>query len=95
MFASRRDGAVLTMTSHHSDILLPREAWSAAVQRSRLAAFVPILLALLGVAGVLLGGISAGPSVANQATTAPIDPVTTGSVVSQGAAHEALRLLDR
>ena len=84
------------MTSHHSDILLPRDAWSTAINRSRMVAFVPIAVALIGVAGILLGGISVGPGVADdQATITELDPVTTGSIMTPEAKRDALRMLDR
>ena len=83
------------MTSHHSDILLPRDAWSTAINRSRIVAFVPIAVALIGVAGILLGSISVGPGVADQATINELDPVTTGSIMTPEARRDALRMLDR
>jgi hypothetical protein len=83
------------MTSHHSDILLPRDAWSGAGGSNRLVAFVPIAIALVGIAGVLFGGITAGSSGADHATVTEIDPVTTGSIMTPEARRKALRLLDR
>jgi hypothetical protein len=46
--------------------------------RAKFAAFVPIVVALLGVAVVLLGGISAGPTSVAEIDTA--DPIVTGSI---------------
>jgi hypothetical protein len=83
------------MTSHHSDILLPREVWSAATHSSRLVAFVPIVVALLGVGAILLGGISVGSVSADHAAVTEIDPVTTGSIMTPEARRDALRMLDR
>ncbi len=81
------------MTSHHSDILLPRAAWGSTTDRSRMIAFVPIMVALLGVAGILLGGISVQTINAHNAAFADIDPVATGSIASGGSL--ALPMLDR
>lgn len=83
------------MTSHHSDILLPRDAWSGALQRSRLVSFVPIVVALLGVAGILLGGISVGPRTSERAAATAIDPVTTGSIATPEGQRRAIEMLDR
>ena len=83
------------MTSHHSDILLPRDAWSTAINRSRIVAFVPIFVALIGVAAILLGGISVGQGSADHATITELDPVTTGSIMMPEAERDALRMLDR
>jgi len=63
------------------DILLPIDIEPAAHHplRARLAAFVPITLAILGVSAILFGGLSA-----RQTTTAEqtqmIDPIETGSI---------------
>lgn len=46
--------------------------------RVRLAAFLPIVVALLGVGVVLLGGISAGPT--SVAKVDAVDPIATGSI---------------
>ena len=83
------------MTSHHSDILLPRAAWGATITRSRLAAFVPISVALIGVAVILFGGASAriGDTVATSITE--VDPVTTGSIQTPADRRRALEMLDR
>lgn len=83
------------MTSHHSDILLPREAWSTASGRNPLVAFVPILVALLGVAGIMLGSISAAPRVADKASIVEIDPTVTGSILTPAQERSALEMLDR
>jgi hypothetical protein len=63
-----------------NDILIPLEIEPIAhvPPRSRLAAFVPIAVAIVGVAAVLIGGVSArhGDMAARQG----VDPVVTGSV---------------
>jgi hypothetical protein len=80
------------MASH--DILLPPAAAAASgISRSKLAAFVPIALALFGVGAVLLGGISARTSEANTAALSQIDPMTTGAIAQQDQ-RRALEMLD-
>jgi hypothetical protein len=81
------------MTSHHSDILLPRAAWGEGIGRTRLAAFVPITVALIGVAAILSGGITARSI--DAATVVEVDPVTTGSVMTADQRRRALEMLDR
>ncbi len=63
-----------------TDILLRLEIEPVAElpKRGRLAAFVPITIAVLGVAAILLGGISARDHIV--AADQAIDPVITGSV---------------
>ena len=80
------------MTSH--DIILPPAAGATAISRSKLAAFVPITLALFGVAAILFGGISARNDGA-VASISVIDPVTTGSVQSPDTRLRAMEMLDR
>ena len=82
------------MTSHHSDILLPRAAWGSTTDRSRMIAFVPIMVALLGVAGILLGGISVQTINAHTTVLSAIDPLTTGSIATDDHLR-ALPMLDR
>jgi hypothetical protein len=80
------------MTSH--DIILPPAAGATGISRSKLAAFVPITLALFGIGAILFGGISAR----NESTIASvsvIDPVTTGSVQSPDTRLRAMEMLDR
>ena len=82
------------MTSNFSDILLPRDSWGSTAARSRLIAFVPIALALIGVGVILFGGISArtGDIAATSATE--IDPVVTGSIPTPDDRRRALQMLD-
>lgn len=81
------------MTSHHSDILLPRAAWGTTAGRSRLIAFVPIAVALVGVGAILLGGISARIG-DERASASAVDPMTTGSIMTPDQ-RRALEMLDR
>ena len=77
-----------------SDILLPQASASPGIGRSKLTAFVPITLALIGVGAVLFGGVSAhGPS-AQTAATATIDPITTGSIATPADQRGAVQMLD-
>lgn len=80
------------MASH--DIILPPAAIAGGISRSKLAAFVPITLALVGVGAVLLGGVSARHD-DNVAALRSIDPMTTGSIVTPDGQRRALEMLDR
>ena len=82
------------MTSHHSDILLPRAAWGTAITRSRLIAFVPIAVALIGIAAIFLGGISARTDDTASTSITEVDPIMTGSVATPDDSR-ALEMLDR
>jgi hypothetical protein len=63
-----------------NDILIPLEIEPVAhvPPRGRLAAFVPIAVAVVGVIAVLIGGVSARN--ADLAARQAVDPVMTGSV---------------
>jgi hypothetical protein len=65
-----------------NDILIPLEIEpiTHVPPRSRLAAFVPIAVAIVGVIAVLAGGVSARH--AEYAARQAVDPITTGSVPS-------------
>lgn len=79
------------MTSHHSDILLPRAAWGSETSPSRLIAFVPITIALAGVIAILAGGVTmTSVHLREPAVAVSIDPTTTGSIAGDG-----LPMLDR
>jgi hypothetical protein len=80
------------MTS--TDILLP-EAAVARVSRTKLAAFLPITLAVAGVAFVLLGGVNARSPSTELAASAGVDPVVTGSIMTPDDRRQALMMLDR
>jgi hypothetical protein len=60
------------------DILLPAGN-EVRSRRSTLVAFVPIVVALAGVAAVLVGGVSARDVIAAEDAVA-VDPVVTGSI---------------
>ena len=60
------------MTSH--DIILPPQAASSGITRSKAAAFVPLAIALFGVAAVLFGGVSARMNGSETASLRQIDP---------------------
>jgi hypothetical protein len=81
------------MTSH--DIILPPGAIAGGISRSKLAAFVPITLAVLGVGAVLLGGVSARHDAGDLAAIQKIDPMTTGSIATPADRRRALEMLDR
>ena len=63
-----------------NDILIPIdvEPVDSRPRRSRFVAFVPITLAILGVAAILFGGVSARHSDATAQQL--IDPITTGAI---------------
>ncbi|HVZ13890.1 MAG TPA: hypothetical protein VG894_05470 [Bauldia sp.] len=76
------------------EIILPPAA-SAGISRTRVAAFVPLALALVGVAAIMLGGVSSRGTT-NVAASAPgVDPVVTGSIVSADEQQRAMKMLDR
>jgi hypothetical protein len=61
----------------------------------RLAPFVPIAIAFLGVAAILLGGVVARQTTTTVGRAAEIDPVTTGSVAKSPAdQRRILEMLD-
>jgi len=76
------------------DILLP-EAPAARINRTRLAAALPMTLALAGVAFILLGGVNARQPSAEVAATTGIDPIVTGSIMTPDDRRQALMMLDR
>ncbi len=49
--------------------------------RARIAAFVPLPIALLGVGGLLVGGVSARHD--TRAAAPIVDPIATGSIGSE------------
>ncbi len=81
------------MASH--DIILPPGTIAGGISRSKLAAFVPITLALIGVGAVMLGGVSARHSDGEVAALRQIDPMTTGSIATPEQQRRALEMLDR
>ena len=82
------------LTSHDLTLSLVPEP-PANRPRAPLAAFVPITVAVIGVAFILFGGIrahdGAGTAVATSSAPALVDPVVTGSIGSQ---HD-VEFLDR
>lgn len=81
------------MVSHLRDDILVAAAPEAAgvhPRRSQLAALVPITFAIIGVAIILLGGVSAR----DVASTVAVDPIATGSIAPTGP-NPAIRMLDR
>ena len=76
-----------------NEILVPDV--QTGIGGSRLIAFVPILVALLGVAAILLGGISARDPRTNISSVSTTDPMTTGSIALSADQRRALEMLDR
>ena len=76
------------------DILLP-EAAAARINRTRLAAVLPMTLALAGVALILLGGVNARQPSAEVAAATGVDPIVTGSIMTPDDRRQALMMLDR
>jgi hypothetical protein len=79
------------MASH--EIILPPGAAISSISKSKLAAFVPITLAVIGVGVVLAGGVNARHD--NEVALRAVDPVTTGSILSAEDQRRALEMLDR
>jgi hypothetical protein len=79
-------------TRFPDDLLLPPAdvRAEARLRPAKLAAFVPIVVALVGVAAILLGGLTVRG-------TAGTDPVITGSVqpTPQQDMRHVLEMLDR
>jgi hypothetical protein len=76
------------------DVLLP-EAMAASVGRTKLAAFLPMALAVVGVFLVLLGGVNARTPSAEVAASPGVDPIVTGSIMTPDDRRQALEMLDR
>jgi hypothetical protein len=72
----------------HDDILLPQDA--SRPRRSPAFAFVPIAVALFGVAAILVGGVSARDRATTE-TRPAIDTITTGSIAAAGDMPAAVR----
>lgn len=80
--------------SSPNDILLPEIAGSSSrPARSKIAAFVPIAIALFGVTAILFGGLSARDTRTSELRTA-VDPVVTGSIAADDNAKSAADRLD-
>ena len=67
------------------DILLPTATGSVDLRpsRSRITAFVPIIIAVIGVAAILVGRVTVH-DVAESGVVDGVDPVITGSVKPGG-----------
>jgi hypothetical protein len=78
--------------SPRTDILLPGE--TAGRGRIPPGAFVPIAIAVVGVAVILFGGVSARTTSTAEAP-ATIDPVATGSIATPETPEEQRRALER
>ena len=77
------------------DILLPHHAGAAGAGRSRLVAFVPITIALIGVGAILFGGLTARGTATATASVGAVDPVVTGSIDASSDRRHDLEMLDR
>jgi hypothetical protein len=69
----------MAYTTVPDDILLPSGDSERRPARSRMAAFVPIVIALIGVAAILFGRVTVHEVSANEIPVA-VDPITTGSI---------------
>ena len=83
-------------------ILPPTGETDTRSARMKPAVFVPIALALAGVATILLGGLTARDPAMSTSRAEQIDPVVTGSVqpasfaaMSAADQRHALEMLDR
>jgi len=83
------------------DAILPPEAGDESRSaRLSLGAFVPIIIALTGIAAILVGGLTAREGTTTIGKAEITDPVITGSVAKAGAPSEdqirhMLEMLDR
>lgn len=64
-----------------TDILLPEAVTASGLSRSKLTAFVPITLALIGVAAILLGGVTTHATNGENAAIG-VDPIVTGAIAA-------------
>jgi hypothetical protein len=76
-----------------TDILLPEAVTASGVSRSKLTAFVPIALALIGIAAILLGGVTTHAT-NGQNAAAGVDPIVTGAIAARADQRRALQMLD-
>jgi hypothetical protein len=70
-------------------------AAASTLGRTKLALFLPIVVAIAGVAFIVLGGMPARTSSADVAATAGVDPIVTGSIMTPDERRQALIMLDR
>ena len=85
---------VATMSNTTDEFFLPVAAnpLTKRVSRTRIIAFVPIVLALVGVGAILLGHVSAPTAVADKQPS--IDPVVTGSIGAPDKPDEIARTIE-
>jgi len=77
------------------DVMLPPSAVPETDKGTRLVAFVPIMVAMVGVAAILFGGIVAREPTTTIGKAAEVDTITTGSVAKSPAnKRRALEMLD-
>jgi hypothetical protein len=79
------------------DLTLPLiiDAYESRPRRTRVAAFVPIAVALLGVLMILIGGITVNPSGTTTVSAEDrVDPIVTGSIAPRDRLHDLI-MLDR
>jgi hypothetical protein len=76
-----------------TDILLPEAATDSGLSRSKLTAFVPITLALIGVAAILLGGVTTHETNGENAAIG-VDPIVTGAIAATADQRRPLEMLD-
>jgi hypothetical protein len=76
-----------------TDILLPEAVVATGISRTKLTAFVPITLALIGVAAILLGGVTTHATNGETAASG-VDPIVTGAIVAPADQRRALEMLD-
>jgi len=70
-------------------------AAASTLGRAKLAPFLPMAVALAGVAFILVGGINSPAPSGETAATASVDPIVTGSVMAADDRRQALIMLDR
>jgi hypothetical protein len=66
-------------TTFPDDILLPTTPGDKRPSRSRIVAFVPITIAIVGVAAILVGRVTAH-EIANSDVMKGVDSMVTGSI---------------
>jgi hypothetical protein len=78
------------------DLTLPLiiDAYDSRPRRTKIAAFVPIAVALVGVLLILLGGITVNPAGTTVSAADRVDPLVTGSVAARDRLHDLI-MLDR
>ena len=88
---------VATMSNTTDDVLSPWQRTPTAREPARIIAFVPITIALVGVA-VILSAVSRSPTAAVADKQPSIDPVVTGSIGASDKPDDigrTIEMLDR